>query len=192
MKIEEHVGWCDAVVYTHECHKCGAESDVHIGEEADATEKPRYCPACGAPIDRMAVETVCAADMLPVRAHEHDAGADLRASESAFIGSGRFAKVSTGVRVSIPDGCFGLLAARSSLCNRGLLMANGVGIIDAGFTGEIKVPLYNAGNTPSNVLAGERIAQLVILPCELPTFRMVDELQETERGEGGFGSTGVE
>lgn len=140
----------------------------------------------------MEIETVCAEDMKPTRAHEHDAGADLRASEGVFIGSGRFAKVSTGVRVSIPQGCVGLLAARSSLCWRGLLMANGVGIIDAGFTGEIKVPLFNAGNTPSNVLAGERIAQLVILPCELPTFRRVDELEETERGEGGFGSTGVE
>lgn len=140
----------------------------------------------------MEIDTVCAAGMFPVRAHEHDAGADLRASESAFIGSGRFAKVSTGVRVSIPKGCVGLLAARSSLCKRGLLMANGVGIIDAGFTGEIKVPLFNAGNTPSNVLAGERIAQLVILPCELPAFRLVDKLEETERGEGGFGSTGVE
>lgn len=138
------------------------------------------------------IETVCAEDMKPTRSHEHDAGADLRASEGAFIGSGRFATVPTGVRVSIPKGCVGLLAARSSLCNRGLLMANGVGIIDAGFTGEIKVPLYNAGNTPSNVLAGERIAQLVILPCELPTFRRVDELEDTERGDGGFGSTGVE
>lgn len=138
------------------------------------------------------IETVCAPDQMPVRAHTHDAGADLRASEGAFIGSGQFAKVSTGVRVSIPEGYVGLLAARSSLCWRGLLMANGVGIIDAGFAGEIKVPLYNAGNTPSNVLAGERIAQLVILPCELPTFRRVDELEETERGEGGFGSTGVE
>lgn len=192
MKIEEHVGWCDAVVYTHECPKCGTESDVHIGEDADATEKPRYCPACGAPIDRMAVETVCAADMLPVRAHEHDAGADLRASEWHFIGSGQFATVPTGVRVSIPEGCFGLLAARSSLFGRGLLMANGVGIIDAGFAGEIKVPLYNAGNSPCEVLLHERIAQLVILPCELPAFRLVAKLEETERGEGGFGSTGVE
>lgn len=138
------------------------------------------------------IDTVCAADMLPVRAHEADAGADLKAARDVAIRRGDTAKVSTGVRVSIPEGCFGLLAARSSLCWRGLLMANGVGIIDAGFTGEIKVPLYNAGNTPSNVLAGERIAQLVILPCELPTFRRVDELQETERGEGGFGSTGVE
>lgn len=140
----------------------------------------------------MEIETVCAADMKPTRAHEHDAGADLRASESAFIGSGRFAKVSTGVRVSIPEGYVGLLAARSSLFGHGLLMANGVGIIDAGFTGEIKVPLFNAGNLPSIVLAGERIAQLVILPCELPAFRLVAKLEETERGEGGFGSTGVE
>lgn len=140
----------------------------------------------------MEIETVCAEEAQPTRAHAHDAGADLRASEWHFIGSGQFATVPTGVRVSIPEGCVGLLAARSSLCARGLLMANGVGIIDAGFTGEIKVPLYNAGNTPSNVLAGERIAQLVILPCELPTFRLVAKLEETERGEGGFGSTGVE
>lgn len=140
----------------------------------------------------MEIKTACEAGNMPERKHPFDAGADLRASEGVFIGSGRFAKVSTGVRVSIPEGCVGLLAARSSLCARGLLMANGVGVIDAGFTGEIKVPLYNAGNTPSNVLAGERIAQLVILSCELPTFRRVDELEETERGEGGFGSTGVE
>lgn len=140
----------------------------------------------------MEIKTVCESGMLPVRAHEHDAGADLRASEWHFIGSGQFATVPTGVRVSIPEGCFGLLAARSSLCKRGLLMANGVGIIDAGFTGEIKVPLFNAGNTPSNVLAGERIAQLVVIPCELPTFKLVDELEDTERGDDGFGSTGVE
>ena len=192
MSITETPGWCDAVVYTNECPRCGAESDVHIGEDADATEKPRYCPACGEPIDGMAIETVCAVDMLPVRAHEHDAGADLRASEYHSIGSGQFVTVPTGVRVSIPEGCFGLLAARSSICKRGLLMANGVGVIDSGYTGEIKVPFFNAGNLPSIVLAGERIAQLVILPCELPVFRRVDELKETERGEDGFGSTGVE
>ena len=111
MKIEEHVGWCDAVVYTHDCPKCGTESDVHIGEDADATEKPRYCPACGAPIDSMAIETVCVEGQMPVRAHEADAGADLRASEYATIGSKQFAVVPTGVRVSIPEGHFGLLDA---------------------------------------------------------------------------------
>lgn len=192
MSIAEAPGWCDAVVYTNECPRCGAESDVHIGEDADATEKPRFCPVCGEPIDGMAIETVCAVDMLPVRAHEHDAGADLRASEYHSIGSGQFVTVPTGVRANIPEGYFGLLAARSSICKRGLLMANGVGVIDSGFTGEIKVPLFNAGNLPSIVMAGERIAQLVILPCELPAFRRVDELEETERGDGGFGSTGVE
>lgn len=177
-----------------------AVASVEVGEEKLRTAVYEGAKRAVAPyvdlLERnagaMEIETVCAAGMLPVRAHTHDAGADLRASEAAFIGSGQFATVPTGVRVSIPEGCFGLLAARSSLCKRGLLMANGVGIVDAGFTGEIKVPLYNAGNTPSNVLAGERIAQLVILPCELPAFRLVAKLEETERGEGGFGSTGVE
>lgn len=143
-------------------------------------------------VEQMEIEAVCAADILPVRAHEADAGADLRASRYEIFMPGEIKTVPTGVRVSIPEGCFGLLAARSSLCKRGLLMANGVGIVDAGFTGEIKVPLFNAGNTPSNVLAGERIVQLVVIPCELPTFKLVDELEDTERGEGGFGSTGVE
>lgn len=192
MEIEKHIGWADMMVYTHECPKCGTESDVHIGEDADATEKPRYCPACGASIARMEIDTVCAADHMPTRVHGHDAGAGLRAGEHCSIGSRQFATVPTGVRVSIPEGYVGLLAARSSLCWRGLLMANGVGIIDAGFTGEIKVPLYNAGNTPTNVVAGERIAQLVIVPCELPKFKQVESLGDTERGEGGFGSTVVE
>ena len=192
MKIEEHVGWCDAVVYTHECPKCGTESDVHIGEDADATEKPRYCPACGAPIDSMAIETVCAVEQMPTRAHAHDAGADLRASESCSIGIGQFVTVPTGVRVAIPKGYVGLLFARSSLCNWGVMLANGVGVIDSGYTGEVKVPLFNASPRVFELPGCARIAQLVIVPCELPTFKMVDELEETERGEGGFGSTGVE
>ena len=140
----------------------------------------------------MEIETACAADMLPVRAHEADAGADLKAARDVAIRRGDTAKVSTGVRVSIPEGCFGLLAARSSLCGRGLMMLNGVGIIDSGYTGEIQVPLANVGSRTQHVAAGERIAQLIIVPCELPTFRRVEALEETERGEGGFGSTGVE
>ena len=100
--------------------------------------------------------------------------------------------VPTGVRVAIPKGYVGLLFARSSLCKYGMLMANGAGVIDSGYTGEIQVPLLNAGDSVFRVWAGERIAQLVILPCELPTFTLVDELEDTERGEGGFGSTGVE
>ena len=74
----------------------------------------------------MEIETVCAADMLPVRAHEADAGADLKAARDVAIRRGDTAKVSTGVRVSIPEGCFGLLAARSSLCGRGLIRGGAV------------------------------------------------------------------
>ena len=140
----------------------------------------------------MEIETLCAADMLPVRAHEHDAGADLKAARDAAIRRGDTAKVPTGVRVSIPEGHFGLLAARSSLCGRGLMILNGVGIIDSGYTGEIQVPLANVGSRTQRVAAGERIAQLIIVPCELPTFRRVEALEKTERGEGGFGSTGVD
>ena len=134
----------------------------------------------------MEIETVCAADMLPVRAHEADAGADLKAARDVAIRRGDTAKVSTGVRVSIPEVCFGLLAARSSLCGRGLMMLNGVGIIDSGYTGEVQVPLANIGNRTQRVAAGERVAQLVIVPCELPTFRRVGKLEDTERGEGGL------
>ncbi|WP_294378437.1 dUTP diphosphatase [uncultured Slackia sp.] len=172
-----------------ECEHCHCSVVVYGTKEEAVDEWNRRARRLAGVAE---IETVCAADQMPTRAHMHDAGADLRACEYCSIGSRQFAMVPTGVRVSIPEGYFGLLAARSSLCMRGLLMANGVGIIDAGFTGEIKVPLFNAGCTPSSVLAGERIAQLVVIPCELPTFRMVDGLEDTERGEGGFGSTGVE
>lgn len=129
--------------------------------------------------------------MLPVRAHMHDAGADLRASEWHFIGSGQFATVPTGVRVSIPEGCFGLLAARSSLCKRGLMMANGVGVIDSGYHGEICVPFTSVFDHGASIAKGERVAQLVFVPCEMPEFEQVDDLGHSDRGDDGFGSTGA-
>lgn len=138
------------------------------------------------------IETVCAAGLFPVRAHIHDAGADLRASRRVKFMPGEIKAAPTGVRVAIPEGYVGLLFARSSLCNWGVLLANGVGVIDSGYTGEIKVPLFNVSPCVFELPVCARIAQLVIVPCELPTFRRVDELQETERGEDGFGSTGVE
>ena len=162
--------------------------NCRLREKLDAMAEETAAPKAG----KMEIETLCAADMLPARAHEHDAGADLKAARDAAIRRGDTAKVPTGVRVSIPEGHFGLLAARSSLCARGLMMLNGVGIIDSGYTGEIRVPLANVGSRTQRVAAGERIAQLIIVPCELPTFRRVEALEETERGEGGFGSTGVE
>ena len=137
------------------------------------------------------IETVCPAGMFPVRAHTHDAGADLRTPRHVKIMPGEIKAVPTGVRVAIPEGYVGLLFARSSLCNFGVMLANGVGVIDSGYTGEIQVPLANVGSRTQRVAAGERIAQLIIVPCELPTFRRVEALEKTERGEGGFGSTGV-
>ena len=138
------------------------------------------------------IETVCPAGMFPVRAHEHDAGADLRAARRVKFMPGEIKTVPTGVRVTIPKGYVGLLFARSSLCNLGVMLANGVGVIDSGCTGEIKVPLFNASPRVFELPGYARIAQLVVIPCELPTFRRVESLKETERGEGGFGSTGVE
>ena len=140
----------------------------------------------------MEIETACAEDMQPTRAHMHDAGADLRASWGVKFMPGEIKAAPTGVRVAIPEGYVGLLFARSSLCNWGMLLANGVGVIDSGYTGEIKVPLFNVSPRVFELPAGARIAQLVVVPCELPVFRRVDEFKETERGEDGFGSTGVE
>ena len=140
----------------------------------------------------MEIATVCAEGQMPTRAHTHDAGADLRASWGARFMPGEIKTVSTGVRVAIPKGYVGLLFARSSLCNWGVMLANGVGVIDSGYTGEVKVPLFNASPRVFELPGCARIAQLVIVPCMLPKFEQVESLEDTERGEGGFGSTGVE
>ena len=140
----------------------------------------------------MAIDTVAQHDMVPWRVHAADAGADLQAAENVTIVPYGMKTVRTGVRVAIPKGYVGLLFARSSLCQLGVIMANGVGVVDSGYTGEIKVPLFNASPRVIELPVWARIAQLVIVSCELPAFRRVDKLEETERGEGGFGSTGVE
>lgn len=126
----------------------------------------------------------------PSRAHASDAGIDLRARHGARIFKYKIAMVGTGVRVSIPHGYVGLLFARSSLCKKNLMLANGVGVIDSGYTGEIMVPLVRT-EYGDDVREGERIAQLVIVPCALPKIVRVDEFANTERGAGGFGSTGA-
>lgn len=127
----------------------------------------------------------------PTRAHDGDAGLDLRAVHTYVIEEG-ITKVRTGIGVEIPYGYVGLLFIRSSIATkRGLELANSVGVIDAHYRGELIVALKNEGNEPVTIRKGERIAQLVISPILLPTVEVVDELSETERGEGGFGSTGT-
>ena len=142
----------------------------------------------------MEIKTVCEAGNMPERKHPFDVGADLRANLNGQLRPilpGTTHMIPTGVRCEIPEGYVGLVFARSSMAERGLMLANGVGVIDSGYTGEIMVPLVNAGRIESDVLRGERIAQLVIVPCMLPTFTQVEGLGDTERGEGGFGSTGA-
>lgn len=121
------------------------------------------------------------------------AGADLYAlcDENIVIGAGKTVFIRTGIAMEIPDGYVGLIFARSSMgTKRNLAPANKVGVIDSDYRGEIKVVLHNHGDTDQTVCPGERIAQLVIVPYLRAEFAECASLSETERGEGGFGSTG--
>ena len=127
----------------------------------------------------------------PTRAHDTDAGLDLYALHPANIPSGGRELISTGVHVSIPTGYVGLVCPRSGLAHRvGLTVLNAPGIIDAGYTGEIKVNLHNTHYLTHPVCAGDRIAQLVIAPIPDAHLVQVDALDTTERGDNGHGSTG--
>ena len=129
---------------------------------------------------------------VPKKAHSIDAGFDVKARFEVVIPPQETAMIPTGVCVEIPVGMVGLLFPRSSISKTPLRMANGVGVIDAGFTGEIKVPLQNTHrNLMVRVNQYDKIAQLVIVPLADVSLEIVNELEESERGEGGFGSTGV-
>jgi dUTP pyrophosphatase len=130
--------------------------------------------------------------LLPVRKHEGDAGADLKAKEMAEIEPGECVNVGTGVRIAIPYGYAGLVFPRSGLATRkGIRLANSVGVVDSGYRDYIYVPLVNESDLVYRVSRGDRIAQLLIVPVALPGFMAVESLSETSRGEGGFGSTGI-
>lgn len=140
----------------------------------------------------MRVPTVADDAHLPVYAQPGDAGADLRATEAVTLAPGERKLVGTGVRVALPEGYVGLVTPRSGLAARsGLSIVNSPGVIDSGYRGEIKVALINLdAATPIELAAGDRIAQLLVIPFVQATFTQVDELDETVRGAGGYGSTG--
>ena len=123
----------------------------------------------------------------PVRGHNTDAGLDLRTPISFWLHPGENKKIDTGVHVEIPEGCVGLITSKSKLMEEGITSR---GTIDCGYTGSIKAVLYNSGREGRKFQCGEKITQLVILPCIIPELEYVDQLEETERGDGGFGSTG--
>ena len=128
---------------------------------------------------------------LPAYGSEYAAGADLYAAEPVCIAPGETAFVHTGIAVELPAGTVGLVYARSGLaCKQDLAPANKVGVIDCDYRGEIMVALHNHGTAARRVEAGDRIAQLVIAPYIAAEYEEAEELSETVRGEGGFGSTG--
>lgn len=128
---------------------------------------------------------------IPEYASVGSAGADLyNASDDVTIDAGESVAIGTGIAMQIPEGYVGLVYARSGLaCKSGLAPANKVGVIDSDYRGEIKVVLFNHSKEPRTVASGERIAQLVVAPFIRCSFEE-GEIDSTQRGEGGFGSTG--
>jgi len=130
---------------------------------------------------------------LPTYGSAAAAGADLYAclEQAVTIQPGQSAWIPTGIALEVPEGCAGLVIARSSMgVKRGLAPANKVGVIDSDYRGEIRVVLLNHGNEPQTVENGERVAQFLITPVLTPVYEEAEVLSDTERGCGGFGSTG--
>lgn len=131
--------------------------------------------------------------VVPVYGSQFAAGADLCAciDESVVIGAGETRFIPTGIALELPAGYAGLVYARSGIaCKRGLAPANKVGVIDCDYRGEVMVALHNHSCEAQTVAVGERVAQLVITPYITAEFIEKDELSDTVRGSGGFGSTG--
>lgn len=129
---------------------------------------------------------------LPVYAHPGDAGADLVAAEDVVLGPGERATVPTGLKIALPAGYVAFVVPRSGLAAKhGLTIVNSPGTVDAGYRGEIRVTLLNTDPRESYAIAtGDRIAQLIVMALPAVRFVEVDRLPGSERGEGGFGSTG--
>ena len=125
---------------------------------------------------------------IPVRAHGTDAGADLRSPINTVVPAMGSRVIDTGVHIQLPHGYVGMLKSKSGLNVKYGITSEGV--IDEGYTGQIMVKLYNHSNYPYTVMRGDKITQLVIVPCEYVDFDLVDDLEDSERGDDGFGSTG--
>lgn len=125
---------------------------------------------------------------IPTRAHSTDAGIDLYAKEGQIVLAKESAEFDTGVHIQLPPGTAGLLVSKSGLNVKHDITSTG--LIDEDYTGSIKVKLYNHGGYDYRVKAGDKISQLVILPVIKPELEVVESMEKTERGDGGFGSTG--
>ena len=144
-------------------------------------------------MDSIRVKKLSSNAVLPTYGSVEAAGADLYAclDTPVEIAPGETFWVPTGIALEIPKGCAGLIYARSSMgTKRGLAPANKVGVIDSDYRGEVRVVLLNHSREIQTITPGERIAQLIITPVLTPAYEEVSELSDTNRGTGGFGSTG--
>ena len=144
-------------------------------------------------MDNIPVKILREGAKLPTYGSAEAAGADLYAclEEEVAILPGQTSFIPTGFAMAVPRGCAGLIYARSGMaCKRDLAPANKVGVIDSDYRGEIRVVLLNHSKQPQTVQPGERIAQMIITPVITPVYEEVEELSDTSRGTGGFGSTG--
>ena len=157
-----------------------------------STHNP-YSAYAGDPLPPIPVKRLDQELPMPMRAHPEDAGADLYSAEDLVLQPGERALVATGVAIALPVGTVGLIHPRSGMAAKhGLSIVNTPGTIDAGYRGELKVCLLNTDRSePIEITRGMRIAQLVIQRVELVDFTEVDALDETQRGDGGYGSTGT-
>ena len=126
---------------------------------------------------------------LPLRAHPTDSGADLFALERTVLPARGVVKVRTGVAVELPENTSGIICGKSSVESRGIKAM--AGLVDAPYRGELLVCMYNLNDTEFVFEAGQKVAQLVVLPTLYPSFEEAEELSDTSRGSGGFGSTGA-
>jgi dUTP pyrophosphatase len=138
------------------------------------------------------VEVLLSGEHVPEYAHPGDAGADLVATETVELGPGERATVGTGTAIALPDGYVAFVVPRSGLAAKhGITIVNTPGTVDAGYRGEIRVILLNTDRSePYTIAAGDRIAQLVVLPVTRARFVPVERLPGSHRGDAGFGSTG--
>lgn len=131
-------------------------------------------------------------ELIPTFMHKSDAGCDLRAASDGIIGPLSRKLVGTGIAIQLPENYAAFVHPRSGLAlKQGVTVLNTPGTIDAGYTGEIGVILFNSSDEPFEYQRGDRIAQLVFQEIIQPTFIFVSQLEETDRGSAGFGSTGV-
>ena len=139
------------------------------------------------------IEVLINAETIPTYSHPGDAGADLSSAENLVLHPGERATVATGVSIALPAGFVVFVVPRSGLAAKhGITVVNSPGTVDAGYRGELKVTLLNTDLCePFTINKGDRIAQMIVMPVVQARFIPVDKLPESERGESGFGSTGI-